>query len=184
MGHHLYRHGAGRPEFKDVRLGVQRVLVKLLEGMVATVPPMGGLMRLRSPHPPSPRHDQRPVYLRRAFVAIEDIIAKRLGQGGHGFDQLSEYCQVSADGSMRQAKPEDLEAFGLIPEIIGQLPVITPLEVLALRISSGFFRLRRIRCSASSESSSGSTVRTWCSRMRRSGRSPRSPWSVEREPEG
>ena len=61
-----------------------------------------------------------------AFVGLEDIIAKRLGRGGFGFDQMSENRQVAADGLLRQVKPEDLEAFGLIPEIIGRPPATAP----------------------------------------------------------
>ena len=67
-----------------------------------------------------------------AFVGLEDIIAKRLGRGGFGFGQMSENRQVAADGLLRQVKPEDLEAFGLIPEIIGRLPVIAPLDALGV----------------------------------------------------
>jgi ATP-dependent Clp protease ATP-binding subunit ClpX len=67
-----------------------------------------------------------------AFVGLEDIIAKRLGRGGFGFGQLSENRQVAADGLLRQVKPEDLEQFGLIPEIIGRLPVIAPLDALGV----------------------------------------------------
>ena len=52
-----------------------------------------------------------------AFVGLEDIIAKRLGRGGFGFDQLSENCQVNVDGLLRHLKPADLEAFGLNSEI-------------------------------------------------------------------
>ena len=67
-----------------------------------------------------------------AFVGLEDIIAKRLGRGGFGFGQMSENRQVASDGLLRQVKPEDLEAFGLIPEIIGRLPVIAPLDALGV----------------------------------------------------
>ena len=67
-----------------------------------------------------------------AFVGLEDIIAKRLGRGGFGFGQMSENRQVATDGLLRQVKPEDLEAFGLIPEIIGRLPVIAPLDALGV----------------------------------------------------
>ncbi len=67
-----------------------------------------------------------------AFVGLEDIIAKRLGRGEFGFGQVSENRQVAADGLLRQVKPEDLEAFGLIPEIIGRLPVIAPLDALGV----------------------------------------------------
>jgi ATP-dependent Clp protease ATP-binding subunit ClpX len=67
-----------------------------------------------------------------AFVGLEDIIAKRLGRGEFGFGQVSGNRQVAADGLLRQVKPEDLEQFGLIPEIIGRLPVIAPLDALGV----------------------------------------------------
>ena len=65
-------------------------------------------------------------------MGLEDIIAKRLGRGGFGFGQLSENSQVCAGGLLRQVKPENLEAFGLIPELIGRLPVIAPLDALGV----------------------------------------------------
>ena len=67
-----------------------------------------------------------------AFVGLEDIIARLLGRGGFGFGQLSENSQVSADGLLRQVKPEDLETFGLIPELMGRLPVIARLDALGV----------------------------------------------------
>jgi ATP-dependent Clp protease ATP-binding subunit ClpX len=66
-----------------------------------------------------------------AFVGLENIIARWLGRGGFGF-QLAENRQATGDGLLRQVKPEDLEQFGLIPEIIGRLPVITPLNPLGV----------------------------------------------------
>ena len=86
-----------------------------------------------------------------AFVSLEEIIAKRLGRGGFGFGQMSENRQVASDGLLRQVKPKDLEAFGLIPEIIGRLPVIAPLDAVGVDDLATFFRLRRIRCSAVQE---------------------------------
>jgi len=53
-----------------------------------------------------------------AFVGLEDIIAKRLGRGVFGFSKVSENSQVAAGGLLRQVRLEDLEVFGLIPEII------------------------------------------------------------------
>jgi ATP-dependent Clp protease ATP-binding subunit ClpX len=65
---------------------------------------------------------------------------------------------VAADGALlRQVKPEGLEAFGLIPEIIGRLPVITPLDALGV---DDFFRTRRTPWSPSFASWCGFTVRT------------------------
>jgi ATP-dependent Clp protease ATP-binding subunit ClpX len=63
-----------------------------------------------------------------AFVGLEVIIAKRLGRRGIGFGQMSENSQVAGDGLLRLVKPEDLEAYGLIPELIGRLAVIAPLD--------------------------------------------------------
>ena len=80
-----------------------------------------------------------------AFVGLEDIIAKRLGRGGFGFGQMSENRQVAADGLLRRVMPEDLEQLGLIPEIIGRLPVIAPWMPWAWTTSPEFFTLRRIR---------------------------------------
>ena len=122
---------SGGSGFKDLRLGVQHALLKLIEGSVATVPPQGGY---KHPAQPGVPFDTTNVLFicGGAFVGLEDIIAKRLGRDGFGFGQLSENRQVADDGLLRQVKPEDLEAFGLIPEIIGRLPVIAPLDALGV----------------------------------------------------
>ncbi len=95
------------------------------------VPPAGGY---KHPQQPGVPFDTTNVLFicGGAFVGLEDIIAKRLGRGGFGFGQMSENRQVTSDGLLRQVKPEDLEQFGLIPEIIGRLPVIAPLDALGV----------------------------------------------------
>jgi ATP-dependent Clp protease ATP-binding subunit ClpX len=94
------------------------------------VPPPGGY---KHPQQPGIDFDTTNVLFicGGAFVGLEDIIARRLGRGGFGF-QLAENSQVAADGLLRQVKPEDLETFGLIPELIGRLPVIAPLDALGV----------------------------------------------------
>ena len=121
---------AGGSGYKDLRQGVQHALRKMLEGCVATVPPAGGY---KHPMQPGIAFDTTNVLFicGGAFVGLEDIIAKRLGRGGFGFSQLSESSQVNG-GLLSQVKPEDLEAFGLIPELIGRLPVIAPLDDLGV----------------------------------------------------
>jgi ATP-dependent Clp protease ATP-binding subunit ClpX len=103
----------------------------MLEGTVATVPPAGGFKHAMQPGIPFDTTNLLFV-CGGAFVRLEDIIARRLGRCGFGFALASDGTQVAGDGLLRQVKPEDLEQFGLIPEIIGRLPVIAPLDVLGV----------------------------------------------------
>ena len=115
--------------------GVQQGLLKLLEGSVVNVPPQGGR---KHPEQEFIHVDTRNILFicGGAFDGIERKIAQRMNTQVVGFDAQKKAQKIDKDNLLQYVAPQDLKSFGLIPEIIGRLPILTylrPLDKQALR---------------------------------------------------
>jgi len=115
--------------------GVQQAMLKLLEGSVVGVPPQGGR---KHPEQKLTQIDTKDILFicGGAFDGIQKIIEKRIKTNSLGFKSRQDQVEWNQESALKYISPEDVKSFGLIPELIGRMPVLSfllPLDSLALK---------------------------------------------------